>query len=258
MTMLKSILTILVLAFFIHSVKAETYFEPIEPRWDVSPNQIQYSALALGLVGTALVVIRPEVSRPLIYLPKMDEKHNFDVPDWAYKLGDKGAQWMIGVPYLYYFGLRPKDNWAKAYVYTEALLFTHGSITIAKYSIGRQRPDKSNNLSFPSGHTAQAFTVASWFATDMYRTHRDSPMRYVYLTVPYAFASFVGATRIGGKKHYFSDVLVGGTLGTIIGYFMYDFHFDENGRLRNPKGPIFSVLADPATQQYGMNATFSF
>jgi len=258
MYFLRSFILAILLIMIAQTIKGETYFQPIEPRWNVSPNQVQYSSIALGIIGTALVIIRPRITRPLVYIPEIDKRHNFDIPDWAYNVGDKGAKWIIAVPYLYYFGLRPEYNWEKAYVYSEALLMMHGSVTIAKYSFGRKRPGGGNNLSFPSGHTSQAFTVASWMATDLYRTYRKSPMRYLYASVPYAFAGFVGMTRIGSKKHYFTDVLVGGAAGTLIGYAMYSFHFDNEGKLRNQHMPIVMLSTDPLSNSHLLTATFSF
>jgi len=258
MEYIRSFILVIILIIISQNLKGETYFEPVDIRWDVSPSQIRYSSLALGIIGTALILVRPETSRPIIFVPEIDKKHNFDVPRWAYTLGDKGAKWIIGVPYAYYLVLRPKYSWEKSFVYTEALLMMHGSITIAKYSFGRERPDGGNNLSFPSGHTAQAFTAASWIATDLYRTHENSPMRYAYATVPYVFASFVGATRIGGKKHYLTDVLVGGSLGALIGYTMYSFHFDSEGKLRDQHLPIVSLFADPYTNTVILSAKFGF
>jgi len=258
MNLIRSFILAILLIMIAQTIKGETYFEPINPRLNVSPAQVQYSSLALGIVGTALVIIRPSISRPLVYIPEIDKKHNFDMPSWAYNVGDKGAKWIVGVPYLYYLALRPKYSWEKAFVYSEALLMMHGSVTITKYSFGRKRPGGGNNLSFPSGHTAQAFTAASWIATDLYRTYKDTPMKYVYATVPYAFAGFVGASRIGGKKHYFTDVLVGGSVGTLIGYAMYSFHFDESGKLRKQHMPLVMLNADPLSSSYMLSATLSF
>jgi len=254
---IRSFILVVMLIIISQSIKGANYFEPIEPRWGVSPNQIQYSSLTLGVIGLALVAFKPKIDRPIIYIPEIDRRHNFDMPDWGYNLGDKGGKWMIAVPYAYYLGLRPKYNWEKMYVYTESLFMMSGAVTIAKYSFGRKRPS-GNNLSFPSGHTAQAFTVASWIGTDLYRTYQDSPLQYVYATVPYAFAAFVGASRIGGKQHYFTDVVVGGAVGAVIGYFMYTFHFDEDGNLRKQHLPIISLMTDPYSETYMLSAVFDF
>lgn len=238
------------------SAFSSEYFTPINPSWDVSPNQIKYSSLSLGVAGLALAIIRPEISRPLLFIPEIDKRHNFDIPTWAYNLGDKGAQYMIAIPYLYYFGLRPKYSWEKAFVYTEALLMMNGVVTLSKYSFGRKRPS-GNNLSFPSGHSAQAFSTATWIATDLWRT-TTGPMRYVGVVVPYAFASFVGATRIGGKKHYFTDVVTGGAIGASISYIMYNFHFDKEGNLLNPNHPLVNFIYEPSTSLSALFFSYRF
>ncbi len=234
------------------------------PVWSVSPAPLQYTALTLGIAGTALVIARPEPLFHTTFSPRIDERITFTVSPTVYSLGDKGAQGMLLVPYLYYLGARPTDALAKSYVYTESLLLMHGITTIGKYTFGRQRPEGGNRLSFPSGHSAQSFMVASWLATDLYRTHQDSPLRYAYAGAPYLFAGFVGVTRIGGGKHYFTDVVAGALLGSAIGYAMYNYHFDANANLRtrnrnnNALRPTVSFVPDVAGDKYTLIATFRF
>jgi len=232
------------------------YFQKIEPRFDVSPPQMEYSALAMGVVSLGLVIASPNTNRPLIYLPEIDKRHNFDIPKWAYNLGDKGAQYILAVPYLYYLGMRPSYAWEKMFVYTETLLFMNSAVTITKYSVGRKRPT-GNNLSFPSGHTAQSFSTATWIATDLWRT-TTGPIKYVSVVVPYAFASFVGATRIGGKKHYFTDVVAGAAIGSSISYIMYNFHFDAKGNLRNQNFPTVNFLYEPSDSSSMLLMSYRF
>ena len=77
-----------------------------------------------------------------------------------------------------------------------------------KYATSRTRPDGSNDKSFPSGHTASATATASVL------------QRYFgwKAGVPaYAFAAYVGASRIASDKHHLSDVLMGATLGIAAG-----------------------------------------
>ena len=67
--------------------------------------------------------------------------------------------------------------------------------------------------SFPSGHAAISFAFASVIA------HRYPNKRWLKWSV-YGLATGVSLSRVGGKKHFASDVLVGGTLGYVTGTYL--------------------------------------
>jgi membrane-associated phospholipid phosphatase len=80
--------------------------------------------------------------------------------------------------------------------------------TAIKATVDRTRPNSSNDQSFPSGHTSNAF---AW-ATVMERHY--GPI----VGLPfYTLASIVGISRVTGGYHHLSDVLAGATIGFIIG-----------------------------------------
>jgi membrane-associated phospholipid phosphatase len=66
--------------------------------------------------------------------------------------------------------------------------------------------------SFPSGHTIEAFSVATIIAR-RYRNHRWVPY------AAYGLASIVGFSRLTLSAHFFSDVFMGGALGYSISRF---------------------------------------
>ena len=88
-------------------------------------------------------------------------------------------------------------------------------VPVLKYSVGRERPSDSgnpyrfhpftNHNSFPSGHTAQAFAVATVIASHY-------PQWWVQV-LAYGSASVVGYCRIEQNAHFTSDVFVGGLIG---------------------------------------------
>jgi membrane-associated phospholipid phosphatase len=67
--------------------------------------------------------------------------------------------------------------------------------------------------SFPSGHAATSFAFASVMA------HRYPHNRWLKWSV-YGLAAGVSFARVGGKKHFASDILVGGTLGYVTGTYL--------------------------------------
>jgi membrane-associated phospholipid phosphatase len=66
--------------------------------------------------------------------------------------------------------------------------------------------------SFPSGHTIEAFSVATIIAR-RYRNHRWVPY------AAYGLASLVGFSRLSLSVHFLSDVFMGGALGYSISRF---------------------------------------
>lgn len=97
-------------------------------------------------------------------------------------------------------------------------LIAAGMITpLLKLSFGRARPSdeirgpdfRSGGSSFPSGHTTQAFAIASVIAA-----HYDS---YWVDVIAYGIATGVGWSRMQHDAHYLSDVLVGAAIGITVG-----------------------------------------
>jgi membrane-associated phospholipid phosphatase len=91
---------------------------------------------------------------------------------------------------------------------------------ILKKLVGRSRPSQTggeedvvhplgSSQSFPSGHTTEAFAVASVIAS-----HYSSTWVKV---ASYGLATMVGLARIDHNAHFASDVLAGALIGTTVG-----------------------------------------
>jgi membrane-associated phospholipid phosphatase len=74
-------------------------------------------------------------------------------------------------------------------------------------------PNGRWNSSFPSGHAINTWALASVIA-------HEYPKPLVYV-IAYGLASTVSVARVGARKHFPSDVLVGGALGWFIGDYVY-------------------------------------
>ncbi|UUC45983.1 phosphatase PAP2 family protein [Flavobacterium cerinum] len=117
------------------------------------------------------------------------------------------------------FGVEGKHNLRdRTIIYATSQLITGAVIMPVKYLVKEERPDKSNNLSFPSGHTATAFSSAHF----MFREYEDKSL---WLALSgYPLAAFTGIYRILNDKHWVGDVVAGagiGILSTELAYWLF-------------------------------------
>ena len=97
---------------------------------------------------------------------------------------------------------------AMTYDLMHAFLINAGYTTLLKEVVQRERPNGEDQLSFPSAHASNAFTLAA-VAERHYGWKVGLPA--------YALASAVAVSRLQRNKHYLSDVMAGATLGYIVG-----------------------------------------
>lgn len=125
-------------------------------------------------------------------------------------------------------GIRSKTDLAnRTAILFKSELIMIGTVSILKYSTKQLRPDGSDALSFPSGHTAQAFAAAT-FLSEEYK-HRFPWMPYA----AYGISSSVALLRMANNKHYISDVLAGaaiGILSTKIAYWTHRYHWTKKNQ----------------------------
>ncbi len=139
---------------------------------------------------------------------------------------------------------RSREAPANALVVVESVAIAGSLDQIVKLAVGRQRPfahfrdpavaapraadasgprDPEENLSFYSGHTSFAFSlaVASGTVASM-RRYRLAPLVWA-ASLPVALVT--GYLRIAADRHYFTDVLVGAVVGSAIGFVVpFVFH----------------------------------
>lgn len=83
-----------------------------------------------------------------------------------------------------------------------------------KYSINRTRPN-GHGASFPSGHTATAFTGATLLA-------HEYAGRSIWIPIAgYTVATATGVMRILNNRHYVSDVILGAAVGILTAELAY-------------------------------------
>ena len=122
----------------------------------------------------------------------------------------------------------------------------------ARPSAGRERSEFfDGGNSFPSGHSTQAWAVATVIANE-YRDHRAVQI------AAYGAATAVSVARFTGQKHYLSDVVAGSALGYAIGKYVYSAHHRSSGPDSELWKPMISPQFDRARHAYGLSMTWSF
>lgn len=116
-------------------------------------------------------------------------------------------------------GLKGKHNLKdRSIILGTSLLISSAVVLPTKHLVREERPDGSNNLSFPSGHTTTAFTTAHF----MFREYQDEN---IWLSLSgYPIAVFTGVYRILNDKHWVGDVVAGagiGILSTEVAYWLF-------------------------------------
>ena len=137
------------------------------------------------------------------------------LPSWLSEAGDywgQGYNLLAGNAFILAENAaanRPLRDAGKNLQTMAEAYIVNGLMTYAiKYTARRLRPDGSNRMSFPSGHTSSSFVVAATLQ-QLYGDRIGIPA--------FIMATITGLQRIHADKHWFSDVLSGALLGTLIG-----------------------------------------
>lgn len=132
------------------------------------------------------------------------------------------------------FGYQGRSSWDRFVVSSIAANAVMAlAINATKYSVKEMRPDNSSKNSFPSGHTATAFTAATILHKEYGLTR--SPW---FSVAGYGVATATGVMRVLNNRHWISDVVAGagiGILSTELGYWIADMIYKDKGICRYEK-----------------------
>lgn len=100
-----------------------------------------------------------------------------------------------------------------------------GTTLVLKHLIKKERPDHSDNYSFPSGHATFAFAGA-------HTLHKEFGSHSPWVSIAgYGVAAFVAVDRVAKDRHRWYDVAAGaaiGIAGTELGYYLGDRVFKSD------------------------------
>ena len=116
-----------------------------------------------------------------------------------------------------------------------------------KAAVRRERPNEGDHgghfekggSSFPSGHSTQAWALATVLA-DEYGNHKWVPY------VSYGYATLVSTSRLLAQDHFSSDVFVGGAIGFFIGRYVVRTQRVHHNHLTGIPSKLLSAAVTPS------------
>lgn len=202
-----------------------------------SSKAFEITALALPMI-VAGVATKPEDNRFATYhlATNRGTKSSFD--DYIQYL-PIATKYIMKVS-----GVKGRSSWGRMItsdLFSVALMV--GSVEALKHTIDSPRPNREDNHSFPSGHTATAFMAAALLNKE-----------YGHLSpwIPVASYTVASATAMGrqfNSEHWVSDLFVGAGIGIVsaeLGYYFADLIFKDKGLLYKPAPPKWEYGRKPS------------
>jgi hypothetical protein len=213
-------------------------------RWEGA----DWAKFGLGVAAVGGAILLDEDLREAV-----DRNNKGSVRRVANAVAPFGSEYSFGTLGAFYLAGKLLKNEKALAVAEDGLassLIAAGVISpILKATIGRRRPSQTEStfsrdgggVSFPSGHTTEAFAVASVVAA-----HYGS---FWVQAAAYGIAGLVGLSRMEQGAHYASDVLAGALIGVAVGNAVVRFHDSERLHI--------SVVPSVSPRSRGVAVTFS-
>ncbi|TCD47637.1 phosphatase PAP2 family protein [Chlorobium sp. N1] len=194
---------------------------------------------ARHLAATAAIILCCALSAAFLDRPLALYLHALDAPTWHAAFGWitrwGQSEWYLVPGIVLYFALRKTNRQlsSKGLFIFSVTAVSGLAADLVKWILGRARPTKLFNegvygldwfriehawVSFPSGHSATAFSVAAALAL-LYP--RAAP-------VFYAAAALIAFSRMFLGQHFLSDVVAGSALGVATSLILYNRYFKES------------------------------
>ncbi|MFL9830348.1 phosphatase PAP2 family protein [Flavobacterium sp. ST-87] len=176
----------------------------------VSAKKLSYKSLLIptALMGSGVLLFKTQLNKDL-----QKESQSFFGSD--FRTGADNFTVFVPLVQMYtgkLLGFKPKNTVMHQTIdVVTADAISYIVVTAIKNSVKAHRPDSSNQLSFPSGHTAIAFTHAAL----LYQEYKDAD--FWYASSGFVFATATGILRVANNKHYTSDILTGAGIGLASG-----------------------------------------
>jgi len=194
--------------------------------------------LGMTVLGESLCDNYDPITFEEIRLLDRDDVNGLDRSDQSRDILVYSSLFLLSVPPLLQAKL--SETATVATMFLESCLFLSGFTFLTKATVGRRRPYLYNTslsveerhsiggddayFSFFSGHTAAAFTAATFLSKVITDIHGDSIWTKLLWGSSLTLAAMTGYARVKAGKHYPTDVIAAAAVGFAIGYLIPTLH----------------------------------
>ena len=198
-------------------------------------------AITAGAVGLALGAMAIPLRAPH---PWASDAGDHPFSPLAAQISDGTLALALAAPIGYLTGSTTIDDadGDRLGIYTETLAVDLALVQLAKYAVQRPRPYTYSKdpdvqryarsqgddayMSFYSSHAAMAFGAATSGAYLLSASGASQTVRDVAWASGFGVAAMTSMLRVRAGKHFFSDVVIGALMGTVVGYVVPALHAD--------------------------------
>jgi len=212
---------------------------------------LKKSIVPLSLIGTGLII---NYSTGSFGKENLQENIQNSFPDFKTNADD----FLLFVPAITMytadlFKIKSKNNAFTQTKYLAIAGITNSLIVLSLKKItNEERPDNSGSDSFPSGHTSNAFVMA----TVLHHEFIDQNIWLAYSG--YLFATTTGVLRVLNNEHWVSDVLVGAGIGILVTDLVYRLEPFKNWNPFKNKDTRAFISPTFSNNQVGFYANIQF
>jgi membrane-associated phospholipid phosphatase len=211
-----------------------------------SDNLLNRAMPSAAMIGSGLILSSGSLKEKMIHYDNDFNSKNTVADIMRFS----PAALMIGLKVC---GVEGRSDWNRLIAVDGfASLMTCALVGVLKYSVKEERPDGSDNHSFPSGHAAISFMTA----TMLHKEYGETVSPW-FSIIGYGTASVVSLSRVYDNNHWCSDVLVGAG----IGIFSTEFSYDLSDALFGEKHLSRATLRPQQNDykwSFGLNSDYHF
>ncbi|OVE81987.1 hypothetical protein BVY03_01685 [bacterium K02(2017)] len=153
--------------------------------------------------------------------------------------------------YLSQFAADPKNksNHQRILGLANTYAWSIFTTTLTKKLVARERPDRSDNLSFFSGHTSNSVAPSVYHFLDLHHTYgkRHPALTYSLGSLNLVLSAVTGVSRNGANRHYIEDIAMGAITGAAIGVGSY-YAFNQESTPDNKTNGKYGLIGGVVTE----------